>query len=105
MRGVLRAGRWARRREGRAWWWTVLRLLPLTLPVLTFAGLGSLLGLLMFRAGTLEQAAYAWPALAVFAAGGALAAGAAIVARGVALVRRVRREGGALGRAQGVFRK
>ncbi|GGT56050.1 serine hydrolase [Streptomyces matensis] len=99
VRGVLRAGVWARRREGRAWWWTVLRLLPLTLPVLAFAQLGSLLGLLMYRAGTLEQAAYAWPALAVFAAGGALAAGAVVVARGVALVRRGRREGGALGRA------
>ncbi|MFH9330702.1 serine hydrolase domain-containing protein [Streptomyces althioticus] len=99
VRGVLRAGVWARRREGRAWWWTVLRLLPLTLPVLVLTQLGSLVGLLMFRSGTLAQTTYAWPALAVFAGGGALAAGAVAVARGAASVRRGRRGGGALGRA------
>ncbi|MFD8256885.1 serine hydrolase domain-containing protein [Streptomyces werraensis] len=99
VRGVLRAGVWARRRAGRAWWRTVLRLLPLTLPVWVFVQLGSLVGLLMFRAGTLAQTTYAWPALAVCAGGGALAAGAVVVARGVALVRRGRRDGGALGRA------
>ena len=30
--GVLRAGRWARRRAGRAWWWTVLRLVGVLVP-------------------------------------------------------------------------
>ncbi|MEV8077425.1 serine hydrolase domain-containing protein [Streptomyces pseudogriseolus] len=99
VRGVLRSGRWARRRAGRAWWRTALRMLPLALPVLFLTQLGTLVGLLMFRAGTLAQTAYAWPALVVCAGAGGLAAGAVVVARGVALVRYGRGKDGVPGRA------
>ncbi|WUU82881.1 beta-lactamase family protein [Streptomyces cellulosae] len=98
VRGALRAGAWARRRAGRAWWRTGVRLLPLALPVLVFTQLGSLVGLLMFRSGTLAQTTYAWPALVVLVGGAALAAGAVAVARGVALVRWGRGPGRAPGR-------
>lgn len=92
VRGVLRAGRWARLTARRPWWRTALRLLPQTLPILFFTQLAWVIGdLLMNRAGTLEQAAYAWPALAVCAAAGCLASTAVITARALALVRSLRR--------------
>ncbi len=67
--------------------------------VLFLTQLGTLVGLLMFRAGTLAQTAYAWPALVVCAGAGGLAAGAVVVARGVALVRCGRGKDGVPGRA------
>ncbi|MFL4491108.1 hypothetical protein ACJ6WD_07600 [Streptomyces sp. VTCC 41912] len=60
-------------------------MLPYALPILFLFQLATLLGLLMHRSGTLEQAAYAWPALAVWVAAGALAAAAVVVARLLAL--------------------
>ncbi len=85
VRGVLRAGRWGRRTAQRSWWRGTLRLLSYALPILFLFQLATLLGLLMHRSGTLEQAAYAWPALAVWATAGALAATAVVVARLLAL--------------------
>jgi CubicO group peptidase (beta-lactamase class C family) len=35
--GVLRSGRWARRRAGRAWWWTALRLVGVLVPAAVLA--------------------------------------------------------------------
>ncbi|MEU3947510.1 serine hydrolase domain-containing protein [Streptomyces sp. NPDC029526] len=96
VRGVLRSGRWARRAVRRAWWRTALRMLPQALPLLFFAQLASLVGLLMGRSGTLSQTAYAWPALVVCAAAGGLASLAVVTARALALALRLRhaRHGG-----------
>lgn len=91
VRGVLRARRWARRRAEKPWWRVALRLLPQALPILFLTQLAALLGLLMNRSGTPTQAAYAWPALAVCAAVGALAGGAVIVSRILAVSRDRRR--------------
>ncbi|MFD5183127.1 hypothetical protein ACFWMQ_10975 [Streptomyces sp. NPDC058372] len=84
--GVLRADRWARR-NARGPLRTGLRLAPHALPVLFFFGLADLFGLLMRRAGTLEQITYVWPALFVWSAVTALAATAVLAARGTALFR------------------
>ncbi|RII09323.1 D-alanyl-D-alanine carboxypeptidase precursor [Streptomyces sp. YIM 130001] len=90
VRGVLRAPRWARRAARRPWWRAALRLLPQVLPVLLLAQLASVVGLLMNRSGTLGQATYAWPALVVCVAAGALASTAVIAARIAAILRRAR---------------
>ncbi|MFM9369935.1 serine hydrolase domain-containing protein [Streptomyces sp. Da 82-17] len=95
VRGTLRAGHWARRRSGRAWWRVALRALPYVLPVLLFVQLSALFGVLMRRAGTLEQVAYAWPALAVCTGAAALASATVLAARLAALVRPRRRAGAA----------
>lgn len=87
VRGVLRARRWARHTARRPWWRTALRLLPQALPVLLLTQLASLLGLLMNRSGTFAQATYAWPALVVCAAAGALASTSVVTARALALFR------------------
>ncbi|MFG1665100.1 serine hydrolase domain-containing protein [Streptomyces sp. Y7] len=87
IRGVLRAGRWARHTVRRRWWSVALRLLPHALPILFLVQLASLLGLLMNRSGTLVQTAYAWPALVIFAGAGALASTAVVTARALALLR------------------
>ncbi|WP_344575098.1 hypothetical protein [Streptomyces lunalinharesii] len=71
--------------RGASWWRGTLRLLPYGFPILYLLQLAMLLGLLMNRSGTLEQAAYAWPALAVCATVGAVAATAVVVARLLAL--------------------
>ena len=92
--GTVRAGRWARRLAGRPWWRLALRVLPYGLPMLLLAQLASLFGLLMGRAGTLGQVAYAWPALVVCTGAGALAAAAVLAARFTAVVRIRRGEGG-----------
>jgi CubicO group peptidase (beta-lactamase class C family) len=105
VRGVLRARRWARHTARRRWWRVLLRLLPQALPILFLTQLASLLGLLMNRSGTLAQTAYAWPALVVCAATGALASTAVVTARALALFRggdsggRVRVAGGHRGGA------
>jgi hypothetical protein len=87
VRGVLRAPRWAGRAARRPWWRTALRLTPQLLPILFLVELATLVGLSMGRVGTLWQAAYAWPALVVCAAAGALASTAVLLARGVTLFR------------------
>jgi hypothetical protein len=92
IRGVLRAGRWARHTARRPWWRTALRLLPPALPVLFPTQLASLLGLLMNRSGTLAQTTYAWPALVVCTAAGGLASTSVVTARAVALFRHRRRD-------------
>ncbi|GFH68947.1 MULTISPECIES: serine hydrolase domain-containing protein [Streptomyces] len=93
VRAVARAGRWARR-AGRGPLRLGLRLVPYLLPVLLFFHLNDVLGLLMRRAGTLEQITYVWPALFVWSAGTALAAAAVLVARGAALLRKHRSRSG-----------
>lgn len=86
-RGVVRAGRWARRVADRPWWRVALRLLPQALPILLLAQLATLIGLLMNRVGTLTQTAYAWPALVLCTAMAALASAAVITARLIAAYR------------------
>ncbi|GAB1819822.1 serine hydrolase domain-containing protein [Herbidospora sp. RD11066] len=71
--GVLRARRWA----GRSLW----RLIPYALPIAFFAGLAHVMGFLLNRVGTMDQITYGWLALYVWAATGALAAAAVVVAR------------------------
>ncbi|MDI3385190.1 serine hydrolase domain-containing protein [Streptomyces sp. B-S-A8] len=94
-RGAVRAGRWARRTSGRAWWRLALRVLPYALPPLLLSQLAALVGLLMRRSGTLGQVAYAWPALVVCTAAAALASSVVLAARLVAVVRvRARRTPG-----------
>ncbi len=88
VRGVLRARRWALRAARRPWWRTALRMLPQALPLLFLVQLAPLLGLLMNRSGTLAQTTYAWPALVVCAAAGALASATVVTARTAALLRR-----------------
>lgn len=78
--GVLRARAWARRR------WPFVRLIPYALPVALFLGLADLIGLVMNRAGTLEQITYVWPALYIWAATTALAALVVIIARLIHLI-------------------
>ncbi|MEU4330378.1 serine hydrolase domain-containing protein [Nonomuraea dietziae] len=85
--GVYRARGWARRREGRAAWRVIVRLLPYAAPIVFFFGLADLIGFVMNRAGTLEQITYVWLALYVWAATAALAAAAVVVSRFVHLVR------------------
>ncbi|MFD7919917.1 serine hydrolase domain-containing protein [Streptomyces sp. NPDC059740] len=89
--GVLRARRWARRVAARPWWRGLLRVLPQALPILFLSQLATLMGLLMNRVGTLTQVAYAWPALVVLAAVGALASAAVVIARAFAVFSRLRR--------------
>ncbi|MBN6050805.1 beta-lactamase family protein, partial [Nonomuraea sp. RK-328] len=84
--GVCRARRWARRRKGRPAWRLVVRMIPYVLPIALFAGLADLIGLLMNRAGTLDQITYVWLALYVWAATAALAAVAVVIARFVHVV-------------------
>ncbi|WP_182884377.1 serine hydrolase domain-containing protein [Microbispora sp. H10885] len=79
--GVLRSGGWARRRTGRPAWRLAARLVPYALPLALYLGLADLAGLLLNRVGTLDQLTYVWPALYVWAATGALAAVAVVVAR------------------------
>jgi CubicO group peptidase (beta-lactamase class C family) len=73
--GVWRSGRWARRRAGRAWWWTALRLFVTVLPVAVFLTCPQWVSFLMNgRAVTWAQMTY-FPApltmtLAVCAAAG-----------------------------------
>ncbi|MEU1284517.1 serine hydrolase domain-containing protein [Kitasatospora sp. NPDC005856] len=90
LRGCLRAGRWAERTVRRPWWQTALRVLPYGLVIAFFTQLANLLGLLFNRSGTLAQAAYAWPALFVCAAVGALAGGVVLLVRSCALLLRWR---------------
>lgn len=85
-RGVLRAGRWARR-PWRGPLRPAARLAPYLLPVLLFRGLADAFGLLAGRAGTLAQITYVWPALFVWSAATALAGTAVLTARGIALLR------------------
>ncbi|MFC7307046.1 serine hydrolase domain-containing protein [Streptomyces monticola] len=92
IRGVLRAGRWADRTARKSWWRVALRILPQVLPILLFTQLAALVGLLMNRSGTLDQVTYAWPALVVCAAAGALASTAVITSRAVRVLGRRRRE-------------
>lgn len=70
--GVARARRWR-----RSLWW----LLPYALPVVFFATLADLAGLVMNRAGTLWQISFVWPALFVWAGVSALASVAVVAAR------------------------
>ncbi|GAA2482250.1 hypothetical protein GCM10010406_18120 [Streptomyces thermolineatus] len=79
--GVVRAPRWAGRTAHRPPWRTGLRMLPYGLPVLLLVRLADVFGLFMNRAGTLWQAAHAWPALAVCSATAAPASTAVITAR------------------------
>lgn len=73
--GVLRSGRWARRRAGRAWWWTTLRLVGVLVPTVLLATYPQWVSFLMNgRAVTWAQLTY-FPApltttLAVAAAAG-----------------------------------
>ncbi|MGW0735011.1 serine hydrolase domain-containing protein [Streptomyces sp. NPDC002851] len=90
-RGAVRAGRWAQRAAGRAWWRLALRVLPYALPTLLLTQLAALFGLLMRRSGTLSQVAYAWPALVICAAATALASSTVLAARLLAVVRLHRR--------------
>ncbi|MGW1376989.1 serine hydrolase domain-containing protein [Streptomyces sp. NPDC002446] len=94
LRGVLRARRWALRNARQPRWRVALRILPQALPILLLTQLASLLGLLMNRSGTLAQTTYAWPALVVCAAAGALASTAVTTARALALLRYRRSEAG-----------
>ncbi|MEV4164449.1 serine hydrolase domain-containing protein [Nonomuraea dietziae] len=98
--GVYRARSWARRREGRAAWRVIVRLIPYAAPIVFFFGLADLIGCVMNRAGTLEQITYVWLALYVWAATAALAAAAVVVSRFVHLVR----ARGARGRADETVR-
>lgn len=45
--GVVRSGRWARRRVGRRWWWTAVRLAVVLVPVVLFAWFPAAVELLM----------------------------------------------------------
>ncbi|GAA2622594.1 serine hydrolase domain-containing protein [Streptomyces axinellae] len=85
--GVLRARRWAGRRQARSPWLTGLRLLPYALPVALAFGLADLVGLSMRRSGTFAQVTYVWPALVACVLAGALAAGAVMLVRGAWLIR------------------
>ncbi|GAA3467343.1 serine hydrolase domain-containing protein [Nonomuraea roseola] len=85
--GVFRAGRWARRREGKAAWRVIVRLMPYAAPIAFFFGLADLFGLIMNRAGTLEQITYVWLALYVWAATAALSAAAVVVSRFLHVIR------------------
>ncbi|MFF5205182.1 serine hydrolase domain-containing protein [Streptosporangium sp. NPDC000396] len=85
--GVFRARAWAGRVGGRPLWRIAIRLAPYALPVVAFATLADLLGLLMNRSGTLDQITYAWLALYVFFAAMALAGAGVIAARTVHLIR------------------
>ncbi|WP_327088927.1 beta-lactamase family protein [Nonomuraea sp. NBC_01738] len=85
--GVLRSGRWAHRREGKAVWRVGVRLVPYLVPIAFFFGLADLFGVVMNRAGTLEQITYVWLALYVFAAAGALSSAAVLLSRLVRLIR------------------
>ncbi|MDF5757659.1 serine hydrolase domain-containing protein [Spongiactinospora sp. TRM90649] len=89
--GVCRARRWARRRQGRAIWRAVVRLLPYTMPFVLFFGLVDLAGFVTHRAATLELITYVWLALYVWAVTGALAAAAVIISRSLHLARTGRR--------------
>lgn len=88
--GVLRSGRWARRRAGRARWWTVVRLAAGTAPAVLFALCPQWVSALMNgRAVTWAQMTY-FPAPLTVTVGVVAAAGLAVVAaRGIGL-RRVR---------------
>ncbi|MFD8119592.1 serine hydrolase domain-containing protein [Streptomyces albidoflavus] len=102
VRGVLRAGGWARR-PWRGLLRPAVRLAPYLLPGLLFLGLADLFGLLMGRAGTLAQITYVWPALFLWSATTALAATAVLAARCLALLRvRRGRTAGAGAAADGV---
>ncbi|WP_214317400.1 serine hydrolase domain-containing protein [Nonomuraea sediminis] len=85
--GVCRARRWARRREGRAAWRVIVRLIPYAVPIVFFFGLADLSELVMHRVGTLELITYVWLALYVWAATGALAAAVVVVSRFIHVVR------------------
>ncbi|SCG56279.1 serine hydrolase domain-containing protein [Micromonospora coxensis] len=75
IRGVLRSGRWARRRAGRTWWWTAFRLVGVLVPAVVLATYPQWASFLMNgRAVTWAQMTY-FPApltitLAVAAAAG-----------------------------------
>lgn len=88
--GLYRARTWARRHAHRPLWRRLLRLVPYSVPIVVFAGLAQLIGILMNRVGTLSQITYVWLALYVWAATAALAAGAVIVARSIHTIRVIR---------------
>lgn len=77
--GVVRSGRWARRRKTLRG--AIVRLVPYTLPVVLFVTLADLTGLMLNRAGTLGQISYAWLALFVWLGASALAATTVVAAR------------------------
>ncbi|MFI6815903.1 serine hydrolase domain-containing protein [Nonomuraea sp. NPDC050328] len=79
--GVVRSARWSRRRQSKAPWRTIVRLLPYGLPIAFFFGLAGLFGLVMNRAGTLDQITYVWLALYIWAASTALTATAVLSTR------------------------
>ncbi|BCJ61969.1 serine hydrolase domain-containing protein [Micromonospora endophytica] len=82
--GVRRSGHWARRRAGRAWWWTVLRMAGVLMPAAVLATYPQWVSLLMNgRAVTWAQLTY-FPApltitLAVAAAAGLATATARLI--------------------------
>ena len=78
--GVVRAGRWARRRRG-APLRTVLGLLPAVLVLGAGAAFPRLAEAWIGRDVTWRAAAYGWPALVVFVLAALLAAAATLVAR------------------------
>ncbi|MEU7986626.1 serine hydrolase domain-containing protein [Streptosporangium canum] len=92
--GVLRARTWAGRTTGRPLWRVVLRLVPYTLPIAIFAMIADLFGLLLNRAGTMDQITYVWPALYVWLGTTALAGAAVIMVRGFHTIRARRRPAG-----------
>ncbi|GGJ85755.1 serine hydrolase [Streptomyces camponoticapitis] len=85
--GAVRASGWVRRAAGRPLWRAGLRTLPYAALVAFFPLLPELVGLLMRRAGTLDQVLYVWPALYVCAAAVSLASVVVIAARGVHAIR------------------
>ena len=78
--GVIRAGRWARRRRG-APVRTVLGLLPAVMVLGAGAAFPRLVEALLGRDVTWRAAAYTWPALVVFVLAALLAAAATLLAR------------------------
>lgn len=84
--GVVRAGRWARRRAGTAWWRLLPRWAGAATPIAVFAAYPTLASVLMNgRTVTWEQVTYFALPLTVTLAVAALASTATIVARVLAL--------------------
>ncbi|RKT70423.1 CubicO group peptidase (beta-lactamase class C family) [Saccharothrix variisporea] len=80
--GVVRAGKWARKRAGRAWWRVVVRLVPGVVPVVVLAAYPDLVSVLMNgRTVTWAQMTYFPLPLTVVVVVAALAGGATVGAR------------------------
>lgn len=78
--GVLRAGRWARRRRSTPVR-RILALLPLSLVLVAGAGFPDLVETLLSRDATWTAALYTWPALVVFVLAAVAAAGSTLLVR------------------------